>query len=279
MEDRVCIVTGGTSGVGKSIAVALAKEGAKVILVARNREKGHSVAEEIRHQTANEKVLFESVDLSSLESIRRFVDKFKRDHVTLHVLSNNAAVLPMKKTFTKDGLEQVFSVNYLSHFLLTNLLIPLLESSAPSRVLTVSGGPLIVRQGHPRLDDIQMSRFYNPFIATLRAAAMKVAFSYELAHRLEGTGVRSNTFHPGLVKSDLARNFPEPMRSMIHWGESLFFSASSKTGDYLATTREAEGLTGKFFVNTKPIDFHPKWMSKAFLNNLWALSETLSGLS
>lgn len=278
MKDRVGIVTGGTSGVGRSIAQALAEQGAEVILVARDRGKGDAVAEEMRHRTGNERVTFESVDLASQASIRWFAERFLRNHDVLHVLSNNAAVLPMRKAYTEDGLEMVFGVNFLGHFLLTHLLKNVLVAGAPSRVLTVSGGPSLIRLGKPRLDDLQMSRFYHPFTATLRAAALKVAFAFELARRWVGTGITSNTFHPGLVRSNLGRHFPQPLRWMIRTGESLMFSDTSKTGVFLATSSDVEGLSGQFFVNCKPVRFQPAWMDDAFLIDFWEKSENLSGL-
>ena len=136
MSARVCLVTGGTSGVGKSIARGLARSGATVILVSRDAERGAAAAEELRADAGHDRVEAMTADLSSMDSVRALADSVRRRHDALNVLSNNAALLVMTRRVTPDGVEAIFATNYLGHFLLTNLLIDMLKASAPARVLT-----------------------------------------------------------------------------------------------------------------------------------------------
>ena len=278
LTGRVCLVTGGTSGVGKAIATGLAELGADVTILSRNQEKGDSVAEEIRQKTGNPHVQPAVADLSSLASVRAFADRFRRERSVLHVLSNNAAVLPMRREMTEDGLETILAVNYLSHFLLTNHLLDLLKASAPSRVLTVSGGPGIIRWGRFRLEYLGSERRFHPLLTTIRVAAMKVAFSYELARRLKGTGVVSNTFHPGSVKSHLERHLPQPLRFMVGLVESLFFTDACPMGVHLASAAELEGVTGQYFSGMETIAFQPRWLTDDLLRGLWERSAEFANL-
>jgi NAD(P)-dependent dehydrogenase (short-subunit alcohol dehydrogenase family) len=276
MKNRICLFTGGTSGVG--IAIGLAELGATVVIVSRNEESGAFAMNEIQRRTGNDRVFYRVLDLEQMDRIPKFVVEFKDDFHALHVLSNNAALLPLEKKLTADGIEKVFAVNYLSHFVLTYLLLNLLKKSAPARIITVSGSPFLLKFGKMDLRDINLDKQYHPLKATYRAAVAKVAFSYELSKRLEGSGVTSNTFHPGLVKTNLIRYFP---RFFQMAGNALqyFFSEKCETGVYLASSPEVEGITGQFFKNKKRVHFHPLHSLDAYASDLWEKSKELSGLS
>jgi NAD(P)-dependent dehydrogenase (short-subunit alcohol dehydrogenase family) len=274
MRERVCLVTGSTSGVGKAIATGIARLGATVVMLCRNREKGARVADEIRNLTGNDRIDIMMADLSIQSSIREFAGNFRNRYPRLHVLSNNAAAFPMRREETADGIEKIFATNYLSHFLLTHLLLDLLEASAPSRVITVSGSPGPLQRGRIDFDDIQLEQGFNPFRATLQAAFAKVVFSFELARRLAGSGVTSNTFHPGLVKSELARDFPWFLKPFIGIAEWLM-SDECWTGVYLASSPEVETLTGHFFVKDRSFDFRYRHDEEDVQSRLWELSERL----
>jgi len=278
MESRVCIITGGSSGVGKATAIGLAKLGATIIIISRNQKRGDHIVNEIKSETGNNNIYFRFVDLADFDSIHTFVDQFKKEFNVLHVLSNNAAILPMKKEFTKNGIEKIFAVNYLSHFALTYLLMDLLKSSVPSRVITVSGTPFVLQFGKIDLNDINIAKHFNPIRATFRAAVAKVMFSYELAKRLSGTGVTSNTFHPGLVKSNLTQNFPWVIRIFTNVAQALF-TEECKTSVYLAASPEVKEITGKFFKNMKAVDFKPRSDFQYVASSLWDKSIELAGLS
>ena len=275
MKDKICLITGATSGVGKAIALGLARLGATLVLLSRDRQRGIGVAEEIRSRSANDDIDVMTADLSVQDSIRRFADKFERKYDRLHVLSNNAAIFTPKRQTTVDGMERILATNYLSHFLLTNLLLALLEKSAPSRVITVSGGPGILRFGKIYFDDIQCEKRYNPFKATAQAAFAKVAFTFELAKRMKHSGVASHTFHPGLVKSNLARSFPRYAKPCVDLFE-LFLREECKTGVYVASSTELDQVTGGFYMNMKPAAFRARNLDARVGSRLWEISEELT---
>ena len=206
--------------------------GARVIITSRDRKRGENAALLMREASGNEEVSSLVVDLSSQNSIRDFARDFLQRYQSLHLLANNAAVFPMRREETEDGIESVLGTNYLGHFLLTYLLIDILKQSRPSRIITVSGNPAILRRGKIHFEDIQLRTSFNPFRATLQAAYAKVIFSMELAKKLENTGVTVHTFHPGLVKSNLAGNFPGILQPAVFLLEA-FLSSSCKPGIFL----------------------------------------------
>ena len=277
MSTNVCLVTGGTSGVGKSIAKELARSGATVILVSHDAARGAAAAEELRAHSGHDRIESITADLSSMESVRALADSVRKKHDALHVVSNNAALLTMTRRVTPEGVEAIFAANYLGHFLLASLLMDMLKASAPARVLTVSGTPGGIARVRPRFDDPAGERGWSPLNATLKAALAKVLFSLELARRLEGSGVTSNTFHPGLVRSSLASHLPWYLRIPASLA-SIFFSAESATGCYLALSPEVEGVTGSFFSGRKAVPFTPPYDTREAAQALWESSARLCGL-
>jgi retinol dehydrogenase-12 len=277
MSDKVCLVTGGTSGVGRSIARALARSWATVMIVSQDAARGAAAAEDLRGEAGHERVEAMTADLSSMASVRALAEAVRRKHGALHVLSNNAALLSMTRRVTPEGVEAIFATNYLGHFLLANLLTDVLKTGAPSRVLTVSGQPGAIAWIRPRFDDPAGGRGWSPLTATLGAALAKVLFSLELARRLEGTGVTSNTFHPGLVRSGLASQLPWYLRFPVSLA-SLVFSSDSATGCYLALSPDVEKATGKCFSNKRAVPFTPSYDVGEAARSLWESSARLCGL-
>ena len=277
MKNRICLVTGGTSGVGRATATGLAQLGATVILASSSSQRGNTAVETIKKVTGNENVYYRKLDLGELASIRGFAEQFKKDFDALHVLSNNAAVLPLKRELTADGFEKIFGINYLGHFALTNLLLELLQSSAPSRVLTVSGNPGLLTRGKIKLDDLNSEKSFNPLIATFNAAVAKVGFSFELSKRIADSGVTSNTFHPGLVKSNLTQNFPGVVRVLLGLGQ-LFFSEDCRSSVYLSSSPDVEKVSGKFFKNETIVPFNPKQSFERDAASLWDISTKLTNI-
>jgi NAD(P)-dependent dehydrogenase (short-subunit alcohol dehydrogenase family) len=277
MSAKVCLVTGGTSGVGKSIARGLARSGATVILVSRDAARGAAAAEELRALAGHDRIEVMTADLSSMGSVRALADSVRRKYSALHVLSNNAALLTMTRRITPEGVDAIFATNYLGHFLLANLLIDLLKAGAPARVLTVSGQPGAIARIRPRFDDPPGERGWTPLNATVKAALAKVLFSRELARRLEGSGVTSNTFHPGLVRSGLVSHLPWYLRIPASVA-SAFFSVDSATGCFLAFSPEVEGVTGSFFSGRKAVPFKPPYDAREAALALWESSASLCGL-
>src|SRR5215203_1440131 len=201
MDGKVCLITGATSGIGKATAMGLANMGASVVMVGRDRSRGEAALAEIKEGSANASVDLLLADLSSQEDIRRLADEFEEAHPRLDVLINNAGVIRSKRVATADGIEMTFAVNHLAHFLLTNLLLDLLKATAPSRIVNVSSGEQ--RNGTIDFDDLQAEKGYKTAKAYGQSKLANVLFTYELARRLEGSGVSANRLHPGVVGTNL----------------------------------------------------------------------------
>lgn len=277
MKKKTCLVTGGSSGVGKATAMGIAELGASVVIVCRNRDRGMQAVEEIKKKTGNPDITLMSADLSSRDAIRKLADDFRRKYSSLHVLLNCAGIILYKREVTRDGIERVFAIDYLAHFLLTNLLVDLLKKSAPSRVITVGGNPLYIRNASISLNDLQLERGYRWMRAARQAFAARVVFTYELARRLSGTKVTANAFHPGFIRTNIHHSLPWYMRLPLNLLQPLL-SRSCETGVYLASSPEVEGITGRVFVKKKPIEFEPSWYTPEVGLVLWEISEKLTGL-
>jgi NAD(P)-dependent dehydrogenase (short-subunit alcohol dehydrogenase family) len=276
MQEKVCLVTGGTSGVGKATAKGLARAGAVVVLVSHDRENAKRVAKEMREDTGNPSIEALTADLSSLSSVRALAADVHRRFRLLHVLSCNAATVTMDRSLTPEGHETILATNYLGHFLLVNLLMDALKAGAPSRVITVSGHPRSIAGTRLRLDDLELEHGFSPLRATAQAALAKVLFTFELARRLEGTGVTANTFHPGLVRSGLPRHLPWYLKAPA----SLlmrFLPEECDTSVFLALAPEVEGVTGRFFLARKPAPFRPAYDLRETGERLWQESVRLTG--
>src|SRR5215216_7747200 len=213
MEGKVVLITGGTSGIGRAAATALAAMGAEVVVSGRSRERGESAVEEIRDTSGNEKVSLMLADLAVQAEVRGLAEEFRDRYDRLDVLVNNAGIIQSKRTQTPDGIELTLAVNHLAPFLLTNLLLDLLKKSAPSRIITVSSEAQ--RWGKMDLDDLQSKRSYRALPVYGKTKLANIMFTYELAERLEGTGVTANCIHPGGVNTNFGNNQGGPMNRLF----------------------------------------------------------------
>jgi NAD(P)-dependent dehydrogenase (short-subunit alcohol dehydrogenase family) len=274
VKDRIVLITGGSAGVGRAAALGLARLGAGVVLLSRDPDRAEQTRQELTAASGNERIRCLQADLAEWSSVRRAAEDFKERHPRLDVLMNCAGVLYPRRTVSAEGVEMTLAVEFLGHFLLTNLLLDLLKRSAPARVLTVTGNAWPLRFVRLHFDDLQLERGYNPVKAKLRAELAKVLFSMELARRLDGSGVTSNAFHPGLVRSRVIRNLPWILRVPASIGIALF-GRETRTGVYLAASQEVEGASGRFFERIGdereiPVD----WDSA---RRLWEIAESLVG--
>jgi retinol dehydrogenase-14 len=204
MAGRTCLVTGATSGIGKATAAGLARLGADLVLVARDRARAEATVAEIKAATGNPRIELLVADLASQASIRQAVQEYRRGHDRLHVLVNNAGGFWATRHSTVDGLEWTFAVNHLAYFLLTNLLLELLVASAPARIVNVTSSAQAIGDIH--LDDLQFQRRYRGQAAYNQSKLANVLFTYELARRLEGTGVTVNCGAPGVTRTNFGRD-------------------------------------------------------------------------
>ncbi len=275
MEGKICMVTGANVGIGKQTALNLAKMGARVVMVCRNPEAGETAMVEIQAKSGNSQIELMLANLSSMAAIRVLAREYKNTHDKLDVLVNNAGVVPWKRALTVDGLELTFAVNHLAPFLLTNLLLDSITASAPARIINLTSG--LHTGASIDFDDLQSEKKFGGFHAYKEAKLAVVLFTYELARRLEGTGVTVNTVHPGVIKTKLGRYSPWYLRI-----GTFFFKdpeVGAETPTYLASSPDLEGITGKYFKNKQQVPSSDESYDEAIAKRLWDVSTELTGLA
>jgi NAD(P)-dependent dehydrogenase (short-subunit alcohol dehydrogenase family) len=280
MAGKICLVTGATAGIGAITARVLARKGATVCIVGRNREKSEATVAQIKSATANPAVEFLLADLSSQADVRRLATEFRARYPRLDVLVNNAGGMFLTRQESVDGIEMTLALNHLAYFLLTNLLLDLLKSSAPARVVSVASDA----HRMPRrfdFDDPQHRKRYRGFWVYGESKLANVLFSSELARRLAGTGVTSNALHPGFVASSFfSAPGMKPLMGRLMGLASRVFAispeAGARTSIYLASAPEVEGVTGGYFDRSKPATPAPAARDAEAAERLWTLSEEMT---
>ena len=284
IEGKTCLITGSTSGIGKEIAIGLAKMKANVILVGRNKAKCQASVEEIWRNvsisTNKNRVSYLLADLSSQASIHQLANKFLDSYESLDILVNNAGVFLSKRFTTVDGIEYTIAVNHLATFLLTNLLFERIKASRPSRIITTSSVAHI--GAYINFDNLQFERGrYNGVKAYRQSKLANILFTKELARRSRGSGVTTNCFHPGGVRTNLVQRSPWYYR--LIWAIINPFLASptkgADTAIYLASSSEVADISGKYFVNRKPVRTSELADDHDTAARLWKISEELTGIS
>jgi retinol dehydrogenase 14 len=278
MDKKVCLITGATSGIGKATAMGLANMGASVVMVGRDRGRGEAAMAEIREKTTNASVDLMLADLSSQEEICRLADEFKEAYPRLDVLINNAGVIRSKRIMTADGIETTFAVNHLAYFLLTKVLLDVLRASAPSRIVNVASGEQ--RNATIDFDDLQGEKGYKGAKAYSQSKLATVLFTYELARRLEGTGVTVNCLHPGVVGTNLGSGVSGVFGFMVRALTPLMKSPEkgAETSIYLASSPEVEGLSGRYFVKKDEARSSDVSYDERIASRLWEVSTELTSL-
>ncbi len=213
MKGKVAMVTGANAGMGREISLALAGMGATLVMVCRDRQRGEAARRDVMAASRSHQVELLLADLSSQKSIRELAREFSTTHDRLNVLVNNAGMSLPARQETADGIETVFATNHLGPFLLTNLLVPALTASAPSRVVTVSSG--VQAMAKIDFDDLQSVKSYSEIRSYNQSKLANLLFTYELARRLEGTGVTANALEPGFIKTNLKVPFPFSLFSFM----------------------------------------------------------------
>lgn len=276
MHNKTVIVTGANAGIGRVTALELAKMGARVVMVCRDKERGAAAQQVIIAQTGNTQVDLLLADLSSQQSIHQLADTIQQKYNRLDVLVNNAGAMFASRQLTVDGLEMTFALNHMNYFLLTNLLFDLLKASAPSRIVNVSS------EAHrgTQLDfaDLQHEKSFPGFGVYGQSKLANIYFTYELARRLEGTGVTANALHPGFVATNFAKN-----NGLMYRVGMVFmrpFAMNDQKGAatqiYLASSPEVEGVTGKYFNKKKAVPSSDVSYDVAAAAQLWSISQTLA---
>jgi NAD(P)-dependent dehydrogenase (short-subunit alcohol dehydrogenase family) len=275
---KVCLITGATSGIGLVAARELVRRGARVVLVGRSPARAEAAVSLVRSATGNPDVEFLLADLSSQQQVRELARQFRAKYPRLDVLVNNAGGIWMRRELTVDGIERTFAVNHLAYFLLTNLLLDTLTPSAPARIVNVSS------RAHWRatldFDDLMGERGYGGWKQYCRSKLMNLLFTYELARRLEGTGVTVNALHPGWVATGFAANNGWKGH-LIRLAARLFAltpEQGARTLVYLASSPEVAGVSGRYFARERAVPSSPASHDQAAARRLWDLSAAMTGL-
>ena len=272
MEGKICLITGGTNGIGKSTALGLAKMGATVVIVGRNVTKTAQAVEAIRAASGNKNVDSLLADLSSQQEVRGLADEFKRIYPHLHVLLNNVGAAFLQRQLSVDGIEMTFALNHLASFLLTNVLLDTLKASAPARIINVSSGAHT--SGKIEFDNLQGERAYG-FGAYPNAKLATILFTMELARRLEGSGVTVNALHPGFTATGFGKNNGKVMVALVSIVAPLVARSPAKgaeTSIYLASSPSVEGMTGKYFFDSHVTSTAPQATDMAVARKIWDVS-------
>lgn len=276
-EERICLITGADSGIGKAVAKLLAQLDITLLLVSRNHVRGERAVKEIGADCNADLFLF-IADLSSQESIRNLAKKIKERFKRIDVLINNAGARFSGRHITIDGIEATFAVNYLSRFLLTNLLLDLLKESEQGRIINVSGE--YHRKGKINFNDLNLKENYSAFTASAQSKLADILYTYSLAEKLKNTNITANCMHPGSVATNIIYSDPDAGAGIkfLYAVSSLFLSKPEKSAEtviYLATSQNVSSITGKYFINKKAVESSPLSYDKELGSKLWEVSEVL----
>lgn len=272
------MITGANSGIGKATAIGLAKMGATIVMVCRNKERGERALNDIRRKSNNESVYLMLADLSSQKAIHQFVKEFNEKYQYLHVLINNAGVNLSKRKLTEEGIETTLAVNYLAPFLLCNLLFDLLKASKTARIVNVASS---VQAKSIDFDNLNGEKHYHQMKAYSMTKLAIIIFTYEFARRFDGNGVTINCLHPGYVRTNMIRNFRKFVKYFFPF-ISLFVKSpkrGAKTSIFCASSPDIEGISGKYFKKRKVAKSVKASYNEDLAKKLWDISVKLTNLN
>ncbi|XP_071453831.1 retinol dehydrogenase 13-like isoform X2 [Hetaerina americana] len=283
-DGKVVIITGSNTGIGKETAREMARRGAKVIMACRDGNKCEKTREEIVLETKNKYVYCRSCDLSSQDSVRKFVERFNKEENRLDILINNAGVMRCPRSLTNEGIEMQLGVNHMGHFLLTNLLLDKLMESAPSRIINVSS--VAHKRGKINKEDLNSEKSYDAAASYNQSKLANILFTRELAKKLEGTNVTVNAVHPGIVDTEIIRHmsFFNSYFSAIFIKPFVWMFVRSpprgaQTTLYAALDESLEKVTGKYFSDCEEQEVAEQGRDDAMAMWLWKVSERWTKLN
>jgi len=274
-EKKICVITGCSAGIGKATAIEMARLDYHVVMLVRDSGKSRAALEEIKAASGNSDVKLFYVDLASLASIRRVAETIASEYSRIDVLINNAGVFKRKREMSADGIEMKLAVNYFAPFLLTNLLLPLIEGSPEGRIVNLTSE--LYKKGHADLESASSGERFNGNKAYADSKLLLVMFTQEMSRRLVGCDISVNCVHPGVVGTDVFREYPR-------WFAKLLNRLISKPEDAakyvvnLATASELKGVGGRYFSKSKMKLSTGKDLSQELLERLWGQSELMTGL-
>jgi NAD(P)-dependent dehydrogenase (short-subunit alcohol dehydrogenase family) len=280
MDGKRVLITGGTAGIGRITARELALAGATVIVVGRDPSKGRDTVAEIAAKAGGERAAFLQADLSTQAEVRRLAREISERWDGLDVLLNNAGAMYRTRRESADGIEMTLAVNHLSYYLLSRLLFDRLKAAAPARIVNVASGAH--RRARLRLDDIQSRRRYRPIEVYANTKLCNILFTYELARRIEGSGVTANCLHPGFVATEIGPAHgvvPGLVWTLVTKVAALPPEEGAKTSIHAAAAPELEGVNGKYFDKCRPVASSQASHDRETQRRLWDMSAELTGMA
>lgn len=275
---KVCLITGGTSGIGAATAFGLAERGATVVIIGRNGGRCAMVSQRI-HNLTGAHVEFVVADLSSQHDVRQAARTLRTRFSTLDVLVNNAGSYYMRRQLSEDGLEMTFALDHLAYFLLTNLLLEQLMASPSARIVNVSSSAH--ERGTVEFGDLQGEQNYDRLKAYAQAKLANLLFTYELSRKLTGTTVTANALHPGSVATNLGSDngrLRVMFRNIVRRGNYLKPAEGARTSIYLASSPEVQAVSGRYFVRCQAVKSSLASYDVDVARRLWRVSEEMTGI-
>ena len=282
VEGKNCLITGATSGIGRSTALALCKMGANIFFIARNPQKAKELTEEIERVSGKSPYSI-IADLSSFKQIEKAAEEYKSLNKPIDVLLNNAGIMNTERRVTEDGLEEVFAVNHLAYFLLTNLLIEKILESSLKRVVNVSSDAHRFLKSM-NFDDLQSEKEFKMFAAYGQSKLANILFTKKLSSLYQEQGLTTNCLHPGFVSTSIGAQNENLafFARLIRWVSPLIAKPSDKgaeTSIYLCSSEEVSSISGDYFIDCKKAKITKGAKSKEDAERLWKISLELTGLN
>jgi retinol dehydrogenase 12 len=272
MQDKLCLVTGATLGIGRESALGLARMGAHVVIAGRDEARTRETAAAIAAQSGNAQIDFLVADLSSQAEVRRLAREFRDQYRRLDVLLHNAGAIFTKRETTVDGFERTWALNHLAQFLLTQLLLDRLEASAPARIVNVASRAHM--SGTIDFNNLQGEKKFSAIGAYNRSKLANILFTYALARRLAGKGVTANCLHPGVVGTGFGQNTPGFLKTVLGLAKPFLITPEigAATSIYLASSPDVADVSGKYFAKCAPVASSKLSADVALQERLWELS-------
>jgi NAD(P)-dependent dehydrogenase (short-subunit alcohol dehydrogenase family) len=278
LKDRLAIVTGATAGVGLYTAMGLARLGATLIVTGRNEKRLAETVRWIQAKVPGARIEIEQADFSSLSQVRAMGVRILTNHPKIDILINNAGLVMPSRVVTEDGFETTFQVNHLSPFLLTDILLPALKAGAPSRIVNVTSQAS--NWGRIDFEDLNGTRNFQMWRAYSQSKLANIMFTYELARRLEGSGVTITAVHPGFVASNFGN---KGLWSNLIWKllrpVQIGQAEGAENSLYASTSPTMEGVSGQYLVSKKPVRSKAQSYDKGAVERLWRISAKMVGIS
>ena len=280
MKGKVCLITGGTDGIGKAAAHDLAVQGAKLLIHGRDPDKGARVVAELKARSRNPEIDFLQADFASLAAVRRLAAAVTARAPRLDVLINNAGGFFGRRALSTDGYEMTFAVNHLAPFLLTHLLLDTLKSTPRARIVTTASA---AHKGATMLfDDLQAEGKFSGLGCYGRSKLANILFTRTLAKRLLGSGVTATCLHPGFVRTEIGRDIDASIGKLIFALMSRFARSPEKGAQtlvYLAASPQVQGASGGYYFDCQEIPPAPAAQDEGVAERLWEVSRNMVGIA